>query len=174
LTKGKLSNGKKIAIEGITPLKVTYLTAKIPRNSQPSQWMSVILSRPSSRRAPERSALRNLPGSVGLEATIQRVMFGRDSHLPGRQRIFDSLAGAAPRAVAFEQLYGSKITRTGVAPRRGRADRLAVNLLVDRQVDYFKVMLGQFDIRFEPQAEELCLGRQPREQGDDQNERLTR
>jgi putative spermidine/putrescine transport system substrate-binding protein len=43
-TKGELPNGKKVAMEGIAPIKVAYLTAEKSKDfaSGPSQWMTVI------------------------------------------------------------------------------------------------------------------------------------
>src|SRR5216684_2832456 len=43
-TKGELPNGKKVAMEGIAPIKVAYLTAEKSKEfaSEPSQWMTVI------------------------------------------------------------------------------------------------------------------------------------
>src|SRR5271168_1117003 len=43
-TKGELPNGKKVAMEGISPIKVAYLTAENTKDyaSEPSQWMTVI------------------------------------------------------------------------------------------------------------------------------------
>jgi putative spermidine/putrescine transport system substrate-binding protein len=43
-TKGELPNGKKVAMEGIAPIKVAYLTAEKSEKfaPQPSQWMTVI------------------------------------------------------------------------------------------------------------------------------------
>jgi putative spermidine/putrescine transport system substrate-binding protein len=43
-TKGELPNGKKVAMEGISPIKVAYLTAENTKDfaPQPSQWMTVI------------------------------------------------------------------------------------------------------------------------------------
>src|SRR5260370_18530302 len=43
-TKGELPNGKKVAMEGIAPIKVAYLTAEKSEKfaPQPSQWMTDI------------------------------------------------------------------------------------------------------------------------------------
>src|SRR6516165_7504014 len=43
-TKGELPNGKKVAMEGISPIKVAYLTAENSEKFAPqaSQWMTVI------------------------------------------------------------------------------------------------------------------------------------
>src|ERR1700736_1815371 len=43
-TKGKLPDGKPVAMEGISPIKVAYLTAEKSKDfsKEPSQWMSVI------------------------------------------------------------------------------------------------------------------------------------
>jgi putative spermidine/putrescine transport system substrate-binding protein len=43
-TKGELPNGKKVAMEGISPIKVAYLTAESTKDfaPEPSQWMTVI------------------------------------------------------------------------------------------------------------------------------------
>jgi hypothetical protein len=43
-TKGELPNGKKVAMEGVSPIKVTYLTAENTKDfaGKPTQWMTVI------------------------------------------------------------------------------------------------------------------------------------
>ena len=43
-TKGKLPDGKPVAMQGISPIKVAYLTAEKSKefSKEPSQWMSVI------------------------------------------------------------------------------------------------------------------------------------
>src|SRR6516225_370173 len=43
-TKGQLPNGKKVAMEGISPIKVAYLTAENTKDfaPEPSRWMTVI------------------------------------------------------------------------------------------------------------------------------------
>src|SRR5580692_1182692 len=43
-TQGKLPNGKKVAMEGIAPIKVAYLAAEKSKDfaAEPSQWMTVI------------------------------------------------------------------------------------------------------------------------------------
>ena len=43
-TKGELPDGKKVAMEGIAPIKVAYLTAEKSKDfaTEPSQWMTVI------------------------------------------------------------------------------------------------------------------------------------
>src|ERR1700730_11603357 len=43
-TKGELPNGKKVAMQGIAPIKVAYLTGEKSKDfsSEPSQWMTVI------------------------------------------------------------------------------------------------------------------------------------
>src|SRR5271170_5942259 len=43
-TKGKLPDGKPVAMEGISPIKVAYLSAETSKtfSKGPSQWMSVI------------------------------------------------------------------------------------------------------------------------------------
>jgi putative spermidine/putrescine transport system substrate-binding protein len=43
-TKGKLPDGKPVAMQGISPIKVAYLTAEKSKefSKDPSQWMSVI------------------------------------------------------------------------------------------------------------------------------------
>jgi len=43
-TKGELPGGKKVALQGIAPIKVAYPTAEKSKDfaTQPSQWMTVI------------------------------------------------------------------------------------------------------------------------------------
>ena len=99
-------------------------------------------------------------------------MLGRDVARRRHQRISNRFAMHVSRAELFQELNGPRVAR--IVPGSGRADRLPVDLLVDRLANHVEILPRQRNVRFETGSQQLSLRRLAGEGGGGKHERLDR